>query len=273
MKIYRKRTARIWQAMIPLLLFVWTSSPWIQAQEKPVTILEYFDDPNGIEILDSEGYRMVEVYFGMELSEGDRIRTTASTAELRLSPNGSILKLSRNTEFRIETLAGSKSPDTNAFSLASGKLRTVAARRRGASFQIRTPSAVCGVRGTDFAMEVREGVREGVAVREGVVEFAKNTGERISLTSGQAADVFAPAFQPIPLSPEQLDELFRDVSFEKLDPAAVPREESAPKRETPPPPRRNLPPRPRNPNLQASRKATWPWKSDRSPSTTRPIPG
>ncbi len=219
-------------------------SPWILAQGKPVAILEYFDNPKGIEILDSEGYKVVEVYFGMQLSEGDRIHTTASTAELRLSPNGSIVKLSRNTEFRIESLSGGKSPDTNAFSLVSGKLRTVAAKKMGSSYEVRTPSAVCGVRGTDFGMEVLEGVREGVAVREGVVEFAKKTGERISLTAGQAADVFAPVFQPISLTPAQMEELFKDVPFEKLDPAKVPREVPPPRVETPPPvsPKQEAPP-------------------------------
>jgi len=229
---------------ILLFFLVGSITPWLAAQGNPLAILEYFDNPKGIEILDAEGYKVVEVYFGMQLSEGDRIRTTSSTAELRLDPNGSILKLSRNTEFRIESLSGGKSPDTNAFSLATGKLRTVVAKKTGIAYEVRTPSAVCGVRGTDFGMEVLEGVREGVAVKEGVVEFVRKTGERIALTAGQAADALAPVFQPIPLTPAQMEELFRDLGFEKLDPAKVPREVPTPPRaETPPPP----PPKPEAP--------------------------
>ncbi len=173
MKTFKVNIFNVFISTIGIVLLFGVISPSIQAQGKPVAILEYYDNPQGIEILDSEGYKVVEVYFGMQLSEGDRIRTSASTAELRLSPNGSIIKLSRNTEFRIESLSGGKSPDTNAFSLASGKLRTVAAKKIGTAYEVRTPSAVCGVRGTDFGMEVQEGVREGVAVRDGVVEFAK----------------------------------------------------------------------------------------------------
>lgn len=244
MKTFKVNIFNVFISTIGIVLLFGVISPSIQAQGKPVAILEYYDNPQGIEILDSEGYKVVEVYFGMQLSEGDRIRTSASTAELRLSPNGSIIKLSRNTEFRIESLSGGKSPDTNAFSLASGKLRTVAAKKFGTAYEVRTPSAVCGVRGTDFGMEVQEGVREGVAVRDGVVEFAKKTGERISLTAGQAADVFAPVFQPIPLTPAQMEELFKDVAFEKLDPAQVPREVPPPRAETPPPapPKQETPP-------------------------------
>ncbi len=249
-KDYRfwKYTNKFWRVAI-LWILLCGSSSWILAQGKPIAVLEYFDNSKGIEIQDADGFKMVEVYFGMQLSEGDRIRTTASTAELRLSPHGSIIKLARNTEFRIESLSGGKSLDTNAFSLASGKFRTVVARKPGTAYEVRTPSAVCGVRGTDFGMEVLEGVREGVAIREGVVEFAKKTGERISLTAGQAADAFAPVFQPIPLTPEQIEELFKDLAFEKLNPANVPREVPPPKVETPPPPppKTEVPPSPPKP--------------------------
>ncbi|MFQ3620186.1 MAG: FecR family protein [Spirochaetales bacterium] len=218
----------------PFLLLL--GLPWMLfGQRKPVAVLEYFDPPEGIEIMDAEGYRVVEVYMGLQLSEGERIRTTNSTAELRLLPNGSIIKLSRNTDFRIEALEGSKSKDTNAFTLAAGKIRTVAAKKLGSQYEVRTPSAVCGVRGTDFGMEVVPGAREGVAVLEGAVEFSKTTGEKILIGAGQAADVFAPVFQPLTLTASQMQALFQDLTFNKLDPRQVPVEAPAPRAETPPP--------------------------------------
>ncbi|HOV40038.1 MAG TPA: FecR family protein, partial [Spirochaetales bacterium] len=210
--------------MLTILIFLGLAGTTLNAQAKPVAILEYFDNPQGVEIQDAEGFHVVEVYFGLPLSEGDRIRTRASTVELRLIPNGSIVKITPHTEFRVDALQGGKSPDTNAFTLTTGKIRTIAAKKTGSKYEIKTPSAVCGVRGTDFAMEVIPGTREGVVVREGTVEFARKTGEQVSLAAGQAADVFSPLFQPIPLAPAQLEELFKDLQFEKLNPAQVPQE-------------------------------------------------
>lgn len=208
----------------------------IAAAQEEAAVLEYFGSAGQIRIIDAEGFEAGDIYFGYDLAVGDRIITTNTTAEIRLNPNGSIVKLAAHTEFRIDGLAGVRQSPKNGFSLLSGKLRTVAARGSSGRFEIRTPTAVCGVRGTDFGMAVVRGSMEAVAVQEGLVSFIKNSGEELSLGAGQAADAFAAVFQSINLTAAQMNDAFQGMDFEGLDPAAVPREEpqQTAQRETPP---------------------------------------
>ena len=212
----------------------------LAAQAGPAAILEYFESQDQVRIIDADGFEAGEVYYGMDLAAGDRVVTARTSAEIRLSPNGSIIKLSPGTDFRIETLAGVKGSEKNGFALLSGKLRTVAARGVTGRYEIRTPTAVCGVRGTDFGVSVVRGSMEAVAVREGMVTFTKNSGEAVTLGAGQAADAFAAIFQSITLTPAQMSDAFRDMDFVRLDPATVVREAPRPAEtrpvETAPPP-------------------------------------
>jgi len=196
--------------------------------DDPAAYLVYFDDDYEIEVFGPEGEKFDYVDWDMELPEGSTVKTYNSTAELELVPNGSIVKLDFNTEFMIETLQRDKN-SANTFALFGGKIRTVAARSgRSENYSIRTPSAVCGVRGTDFGMQVIQGASDAVAVLRGAVEFINiRTGENISVTAGQAADVFAGAFRPFDLDPAQIRELFDEMSFRLADPASVPGNEVA----------------------------------------------
>ncbi len=197
---------------------------FVVSQEiEPVAVLEYFTDESEIEIIDSEGNPFEEIYYGMELSMGDTVRTGATVAELCLEPNRSIIKLGPQTDFTIETLQGPDS-DVNAFTLLSGRIRAIAAKGTGAqNYSVLTPSAVCGVRGTDFGQETIPGSRDAAVCFKGEIEFINiNTGEKLNLGPGMAADVFAPEFRPIQLSQEQLNQLLEEMKFERLDPSAVP---------------------------------------------------
>jgi hypothetical protein len=191
------------------------------AQEEPVAILEYFSNQQQITITDSDGFEY-NFYIGMDLVPGDTISTDNANAEIRLDPNGTIVKIAPNTEFTIESIQGRSQQNSNSFSMAFGKVRTVAAEVSGARYEVRTPGAVGGVRGTDFGVEYREGSRNGLAVLDGEVEFTNlETGESITLNSGEYADTFAESFQATQLSQEQLQEAFSDLQFEELSPDAV----------------------------------------------------
>ncbi len=230
------------------IVFAFFALPFAAAQEQ-AAVLEYFGAAGQIRVVDSDGFETSDVRFGMDLAVGDRIITRNTTAEIRLSPSGSIVKLSANTEFRIDGLAGVKKSDKNGFSLLSGKLRTVVARGSGGRFEVRTPTAVCGVRGTDFGVQVITGAMEAVAVREGVVSFMKNSGAELSLGAGQAADAFAAVFRAMTLSAAEMSEAFRGMDFEKLNPEAVPKEPPRPvaeKIETPPGPAETPPEPPKD---------------------------
>src|SRR6056297_135432 len=199
---------------MPVLLFAQDADP--------SATLAYYEDDTQIEILDSARVP-VAVYFGMELQPGDTVRTNATIAELQLEPNGSIVKLSQNTVFTIDELQKDEN-STNKFSMAAGKMRAIAARAGiGNRYQVSTPSAVCGVRGTDFGIIAIPGQEESAFVNQGVVEFMQKASQSaVTLTQGMTANALAETFEAVRLSQERLQELLQDMQFEQLDPSGVP---------------------------------------------------
>src|SRR6056297_852432 len=199
---------------MPVLLFAQDADP--------SATLAYYEDDTQIEILDSARVP-VEVYFGMELQPGDTVRTNATIAELQLEPNGSIVKLSQNTVFTVDELQKDEST-SNKFSMAGGKMRAIAARAGiGNRYQVSTPSAVCGVRGTDFGIIAIPGQEESAFVNQGVVEFVQKASQSaVTLTQGMTANALAETFEAVRLSQERIQELLQDMQFERLNPKDVP---------------------------------------------------
>ncbi len=195
----------------------------------PVAVLEYFDNPDGIQVISAEGQDVFPEY-GMELIPGDKIKTTQSVAELRLDPNGSVIKLSTNTEFGVESLQNRDNSDSNTFSLVTGKLRAIAARSGNEKYEINTQTAVCGVRGTIFGIGVDPGNSEAALVEKGSVTFTKKaTGQVVELGAGMLADTFAETFQAIEVSAERMSEFFQGIEefeAETINPDEVPGNES-----------------------------------------------
>jgi hypothetical protein len=207
---------------IVLLLLAVTFSLYAQYGE-PVAILEYYDDDLELEITGSDGFVLTDIYYGMDLQEGDTIRTMRTGAEIRLDPNGSIIKLSQNTVFTIDALQKS-AEESNNFSLVSGKIRAIAAKAGiGEKYQVMTQSAVCGIRGTDFGVISIPGSEEKAFVVDGLIDYTNSlTNQKIELGAGMIGDTFADIFQAVVASAEQMTELVKDVVFEQLDPTVVP---------------------------------------------------
>ncbi len=217
-------------SIIFILLLVMPASVLFAQAKQPFAVLEYFDNPDGVFVLTSKGEDIFPEY-GMELLPGDRIKTTTSVAEIRLDPNGSLIKLATNTNFVIDTLQNRSGAEANTFSLVTGKLKAVAAKSGTAQYQIKTQTAVCGVRGTIFGLQVLEGAMDAAVVEKGLVTFAKiATGESIELSAGQFADTFAAAFQAVTVSPEQIASFFEGINEfvgENMNADAVPGNEPA----------------------------------------------
>ncbi len=164
------------------------------------------------------------IFEGDPIPLGATVQTGASTtAELKLSPNGTIVKLAKSTTFKVAGLA-TTGQDKNAFALAAGKIRAVAAK--GGNYEVSSQTAVCGVRGTDFAFEVNEG-KAMLLVAKGLVAFQKLDpaggvlGE-IAVGAGEAADAFAEVFASFKASAEQFAAAYADVNFQKLQELEVP---------------------------------------------------
>lgn len=134
----------------------------------------WLDDPSEVTVLNGAD-DAVEPDFGDLLRAGAIIETGASTVELVLVPNGAVIIIDAETIFQIDHLPGDRRGrrrNQNAFSLTSGKLRIVAGQNIGESYSVRTPTAVAGVRGTDFyRMYVPDQGTDWLCVTDGAVEF------------------------------------------------------------------------------------------------------
>lgn len=153
----------------------------------------YADDPSDVTVHGPDGVDS-QAAIGMALGAGYTVLTASSSVELQLVPNGSALRLAPRTSFRIDSLAGEQESRTNSFSLISGKIRTVAAKLgTGERYTLRTQSAVCGVRGTDFGRMYDPSVgKDWVCVLQGVVEVSSADGkQRVSLANGDFANLLA----------------------------------------------------------------------------------
>lgn len=193
----------------------------------PQVVFVYADHEDALTITDLRGTNL-PVTEGLALDPGATIRTKNTTAEFRLQPNGSALKLGKNTTFRIGNLEGLPGADANSFSVFVGKVRLIAAKVTGYThaYTIQTPEAQAGVRGTDFAVEANAEEGDWVCVQEGAVEFSRTQGgqaeQTIVVSAGQFANVHAAAFLALPATPEVIADKFEDLDFHRLRESDVP---------------------------------------------------
>ena len=190
-------------------------------------LLEYYEDSSGaFRIVEPDGAELYssDLYFGFEIPVGSTIVTEAADyAELSLDPNGSIIKVSENTNFKLEGLQAMDGSGKNVFSIAVGKFRAVAGKATGSEqYEFKGPSTVAGVRGTDLGMEVLPGSEETAFVTEGLIDFTNKAGQTIQIGAGQMADAFAATFAPVKIPPDMLNKLMQGLDFKKLSPDKVP---------------------------------------------------
>ncbi|MFW5843856.1 MAG: FecR family protein, partial [Spirochaetota bacterium] len=218
-------------AVAALASFTW-ATPAVYAQTEPRAVLEYFEDEFEVEITDADGIPR-DVFLGQALFPGDFIQTFDSTVELRLEPNGTIIKVGSQTAFAIDSIQGREGADRSTFDLSVGRIRAVAARAGGSAYEFRTPFAVGGVRGTDFVLDVVPNRSNAIFVRSGGVEFTNlTTGESVLVSEGQGADVFAEIFGADPIPADQLRSLFDSLEFQALEPLDVNPPEDEPPSDT-----------------------------------------
>lgn len=120
----------------------------------------------------------------VRLGNGDELRTArASTAEI-LMDDGSRVKLAPQSAFRMT----SESKDAVSLGLYFGRVRSWV-KKFSKKFEVRTPSAVCAVRGTDFMVAADAEGNSRVEVYDGAVLTGDSKGNTGLVREGQAVDV------------------------------------------------------------------------------------
>ena len=147
-----------------------------------------------VDLLKPGTERAVAVFAGHRLEMGDVVRTKSeSKAELALN-DGSIIRLAQKTRFEItEFVIEGGERNKSSFRLLRGKIRAIVSDKASlkgnpGSFEVNTPTAIAGVRGTDFYIYYIGS--SGILVTEGTVAvFSPPSGKFVSVTAGQATNV------------------------------------------------------------------------------------
>lgn len=130
----------------------------------------------------SEGKSEAPAKVGMVVREKDVIRTESGTIDLQ-TRSGSAVRVREMTRVTIATLNGKG--DTKLNMNHGGILASVKKAGQGENFSVTTPTAIAGVRGTTFSVDVGEDQRSSVRVIDGSVAMAPRVAGLDKFTDSQ----------------------------------------------------------------------------------------
>jgi len=146
-----------------------------------------------------------EVEVDAQLRSGDRIRTSNNSSAVVTFFEGSVIELKSNTEIGITELIIEVGPKSTTISLEQAIGTTINRVQKlvdtASSYEIKTPSAVAAVRGTEYEVEVLSDSTTTVIVTEGSVcvtaqevSVVVNDNEQTTVLPGE------PPSTPVPIS-------------------------------------------------------------------------
>ncbi len=207
---------QIGRSVLALVFFGIASS--LAAQN---AVVLFVDDPFGVSVT-PRVQRRTGVDIGDSIPAGSTIETDGASIELQLRPSGAIVFLAPGTQFSLDEIVAEEEVVEHRFSLARGKMRMVVSEFFDDIYEVETPAAVLGVRGTDFAQRVIPGETDWVCVLQGEVSFTRRRDNRtIRVENGTFADALETRFAALEISGERLEEVFSDVQFMSPEPDAI----------------------------------------------------
>jgi hypothetical protein len=121
----------------------------------------------------------------LDLVPADSVRTgTRAQATLSFA-DGSRIELGPNSSFMLEDASDGKS----SIKLGFGWLKAFVTKVNKRRFQVKTPTAVCSVRGTEFRVEVDRGGRTTVDLYRGLLGVEDNRGNQVLLHPNERLQV------------------------------------------------------------------------------------
>lgn len=203
--------------LMTALLVLVTAAGFAQSTS-PGLLFVYAEDPSQVQVVGASGARDIP-QLGDTIASGYTIATRNTSAEFQMSPNGSAIRLAPNTTFRVDSLIGNAGATVNGFSLQQGKFRMLAAKVASVAegYVISTPTAVAGVRGTDFARRYDPAAGEDwICVISGDVQFRNPSGSQsVEVTGGTFVDVGS-KFTVTPVPYQWVTNNFHDLEFAKV---------------------------------------------------------
>jgi len=181
-----------------------------------------FTAKGSVEYLKKDTAVWVAVKAPFMLEVGDQVKTgPKSKAEIYIK-YGSKIRLGEETTFVI----GAVAPEGNVVEVARGKMQAWIRKFVGRGFTVRTPTAVCAVRGTVFGVEVSEAGQTTWDLFSGSVQIADNRNRTIDLqpnqrlevtqAEGAAVPVALPADVKAPSEPAKIKEEKTEIKAEQV---------------------------------------------------------
>lgn len=124
---------------------------------------------------------------GHVLGPGDEIKTGRGSRTVLQFDDGSKVEIGPNGSFQLEEAR----PDSAAMKFNLGFMKAWVSKALARRFQVRTPTAVCSVRGTEFGVNVADGGNTAVNVFSGLVGVGDMKGNEVLLAEGQSVSVTA----------------------------------------------------------------------------------
>jgi len=148
----------------------------------------------GVEVLRGGGWEAAVLEESLE--PGDRVRTGAGAGAVILYPSGTQVKIGELSS--VTVLDSVPGRGGGGLDLESGRAWSRVNKLSGEkeSFEIRTPVAICGARGTTFAMDVDDSGSSVLTVVEGAADFSNEFGGVVVGASRQS--VAEPGKAPTP---------------------------------------------------------------------------
>ncbi len=157
-------------------------SAW--AQEEAFTA-KIFKSKGNVECLKKGASGWIPVEAPYMLGEGDQVKTGPKAMADIYIKYGSKIRLAADTAFTVSKVA----PEGNTVEVMRGKLTAWIRHFTGRAFTVRTPSAVCAVRGTVFGVEVSKSGDATWDLFKGAVQISDNQNRTADLMAGQRLSV------------------------------------------------------------------------------------
>ncbi|RZA06059.1 MAG: hypothetical protein EOP11_11280 [Proteobacteria bacterium] len=156
---------------------------WSESAPTPVATVVSIDG-KGVAKLRRKSGTETTVAPLQQLQAGDKITTDDKTVVQITLPDGTLVRIGLNSEYRIDSARVDGNFIAWVFSLARGSVRALVEKsvpRKEAKFRINTPAGTMGVRGTEFILEhsVKTGITTLYTI-EGKVGFGALTCEKAS---------------------------------------------------------------------------------------------
>ena len=165
--------------------FVWTISQAEEGVQEYITQSLTVSSVLGmVEVLPKDAPDWEEASVGMQLTEGDQIRTAeGAKAELVLK-DGSFIRMKERTTIGIKAAREEKTSQESEynFDFRMGEIMVELKKlKAGSSFNVETPTAVAAVRGTTYYM--RTGTREVEGTEQPFVEIYVDSDDVVMFTN------------------------------------------------------------------------------------------